>query len=528
MSGKIIETAGEEIIISGESISLRANDGNFVTNAGANNNWHAKEGHEMGDFEAVKVDSEKEIHLEIGVFFDGTLNNKFNTNLGIEGAPSKIKMFTGSYRNDHTNVARLSDLYLDETEDVDDTQTVKFPIYVGGVGTSLGKVDDIITMGTGEDVPAALKIGASVLLGGLGLIIAEGYDIWNGDRSIKGKVNDAIRDIVKRIVFLKIKKIKSITFDVFGFSRGAASARHFCNGLKETVIEIDRKYNMKGWQDVSFTETKTSNVGGDLYKKLIGKVTEIPTQFNIRFIGLFDTVAAVLKMDAGDFSADDASHHGIHLDVSGLKAQKVVHLTAQDEHRKNFSLNSISTGSTYRMYGVHSDIGGGYNTEIETVSLGHGTKESDKARLENERLQWIKEGWYLEGEITVENNSVITTKKVRQGTLITTIKHSYLLIGTKKVFNHYTFIPLHFMHLLAKNSKVPLKGVKEDHKVPEDLKKVDKIYKTFVRTEQTPEISDDDLRLLRHKYIHQSANFNNPTLGVYANAPVKERSEFEN
>ena len=31
-----------------------------------------------------------------------------------------------------------------------------------------------------------------------------------------------------------------------------------------------------------------------------------------------------------------------------------------------------------------------------------------------------------------------------------------------------------------------------------------------------------------YEYIHQSANFNNPTLGVYANAIVKERSEFEN
>ncbi len=179
------------------------------------------------------------------------------------------------------------------------------------------------------------------------------------------------------------------------------------------------------------------------------------------------------------------------------------------------------------MYGVHSDIGGGYNTGIETVILGHGTKASDKTRLENERLQWIKEGWYLEGEITVEDKSVSTRKKVRQGTLITTIKHSYLLIGTKKVFKDYTFIPLHIMHLLAKNSNVPFKGVKKEHKVSDDLEKIHEIYKTIVRTEQTPEISYDDFRLLRRKYIHQSANFN-PILGMYPNVPTKERSEFEN
>ena len=493
MSGKIIEIAGEEITIKGGAVSLHANDGNFVANAGGNNNWNTKKGIVLSEFKATEIDSRKKINLEIGVFFDGTSNNKYNTKIGASSKSSELK---GSYGKDDTNVARLFDLYPDKIEDFNKTQTVQFPIYVEGVGTLKGKTDNIISVSTGGE--------------------------WGNGRGIKGKVDVAIRDIANRIVELNIKNINSISFDVFGFSRGAASARHFCNIMKEIVIE--KQFSNFGYY--SYDRKNISNEGGTLYKELKGKVGEMPKLFNIRYLGLFDTVTAVFNPDKGDGSVSNASNPTIKLDVSKLNAQQVVHLTAQDEHRKYFSLNKISKGYRFSMCGSHSDVGGGYHTGIETVVLDYGTKKSDKERLEKERLRWIKEGWYLEGELKVENKSVTTTRKGRQGTLITSTRHSYFLKGTKKVSNNYTYIPLHIMHLLAKKSNVPFKDVSSSHAVVAELKGIFKIYKTIALTNKKLTLSVADFKLLRHKYIHQSANYNE-TFGIYINKPVEERSEFD-
>ncbi|WP_237275639.1 T6SS phospholipase effector Tle1-like catalytic domain-containing protein [Tenacibaculum ovolyticum] len=502
----------------------------------------------------LEINNEKPIDVEIGVFFDGTGNNKFNTKTGLKGAPSGPYALKGSYENDYTNVVRLFELYPDKQELIGKRQKVIMRIYVEGIGTLRDKLDDVMSLGTGEDTSLLLKIASKFVLPPFGGIAAESFDVYNGDRGIKGKVNDAISQIVEEIVEIRsLKRIDSLTFDVFGFSRGAAAARHFCNKLKEVITETisHKKYNMGGWQDSSYTETftTTNNEGGGLYKKLKSKVPKLPEQINVRFVGLFDSVAAILKIDAGDFKIEDASHHGIALDLAGVNAKQVVHLTARDEHRKNFALNKTNVGYSFSMPGVHSDIGGSYNTykkegDEEVAYLAYGTKATDKVRLEQERLNWIAEGWYLPDELIVEDKSKSHIKyygdymerKMGRGHQIVETDHLYLLKGTKKVLNNYTYIPLRIMHELAKETvDVPFDKIKEDQfEVHPDLEEVYKVLHTIAFTNNSPLISYKDARLLKHKFLHQSANYNNPIIGksgsgyIYPNEPAKKRIKHTN
>lgn len=97
----------------------------------------------------------------------------------------------------------------------------------------------------------------------------------------------------------------SVVVDVFGFSRGAAAARHFIN-------------------------------------KLLALNTGRPLR--VGFVGLFDTVAAIGSAADGLDTSDD-NNLGVSL-YPPPDADQVVQLTAHHEYRVNFALNSIS--STHR------------------------------------------------------------------------------------------------------------------------------------------------------------------------------------
>ncbi|MHC3994281.1 T6SS phospholipase effector Tle1-like catalytic domain-containing protein [Thiomicrolovo sp. ZZH C-3] len=135
----------------------------------------------------------------------------------------------------------------------------------------------------------------------------------------------------KSFVKRKLKKVRSavrqnggddVIIDVFGFSRGSAEARDFVNR-------------------VNAAHKHDANV-------------------RVGFVGLFDTVATIGL--ANDLNI------GFDLDLSNDSAQKIVHLTAEDEHRHNFPLESLkrADGTTeanteeIALMGVHADIGGGY------------------------------------------------------------------------------------------------------------------------------------------------------------------------
>ncbi|SCB21698.1 T6SS phospholipase effector Tle1-like catalytic domain-containing protein [Cupriavidus alkaliphilus] len=130
--------------------------------------------------------------------------------------------------------------------------------------------------------------------------------------------------------------IKRIRLHVFGFSRGAAQARVFCNWLRDACDANGDKLSLCG----------------------------IPVQ--IDFLGLFDTVASAGI--AQSMMETMASGHGAWAQKRWLRipgpdlVKRCVHLVSSHEVRGSFPLDSAQGGNVEEFVypGVHSDLGGGY------------------------------------------------------------------------------------------------------------------------------------------------------------------------
>ena len=146
------------------------------------------------------------------------------------------------------------------------------------------------------------------------------------------------------------------------------------------------------------------------------------------FVGLYDTVSSY----GGNFD-DDVDELGLRLGDAAL--QKVVHLTARNEYRKNFSLTTIASaiaagvGYELELPGVHSDVGGGYperaRETVEDVSLVYKTA-------------LIAAGWYTEAQFA---------RHVRQ--VFGREVGDPWYVGKRFIRYHYQLIPLEIMQKLA-------------------------------------------------------------------------------
>ncbi len=153
-------------------------------------------------------------------------------------------------------------------------------------------------------------------------------------------------------------KLLGIKLYVYGFSRGAASARAFVNWLSELLPGAGKK-------------------AGKPELCLVSGGVKIP--LSIEFLGLLDTVASVGIANIAPFAeghmgwADDS----MELPDNGL-IKKCTHLVSSHEQRLCFPLDSICrSDGTYPGYatevvypGMHSDIGGGYPPGDQGKAVG--------------------------------------------------------------------------------------------------------------------------------------------------------------
>ncbi|HAS1027514.1 type VI secretion system tube protein TssD [Enterobacter cloacae] len=282
---------------------------------------------------------ERRVTLVLGIFFDGTGNNAVNTRNMLEAltaqhfdinSPDAATILArnasekmgisgvgaGSYLGYYTNIHWLNELY--ERNFPPDGNYIQGGVYVEGIGTRAGEPDNPI---------------------GLGLGTAE--------TGIIAKTDDAIAQLARAIhAALGLLKgtfvVDKLLFDIFGFSRGAAAARHFAN----RVLAKDRAI-----MNAISTGMKEYNYRG----APAGKT---------RFLGIMDTVAAVGTLANGlnPHSADTGS---VNIHLRPGVAQKVFHITAQHECRYNFALNSVAPAwPELILPGAHSDIGGGYLPQL--------------------------------------------------------------------------------------------------------------------------------------------------------------------
>ncbi|SFM49495.1 T6SS phospholipase effector Tle1-like catalytic domain-containing protein [Marinobacter pelagius] len=452
--------------------------------------------------ESKTLESEGEpdgVHLVAGLFTDGTLNNVDNIEIfrkrlmaecvePVKADPSRLEecrnllaMRMGeSYANGPTNVVKLFDLYDRGAVKRDLRTTLFVKAYEPGPGTKTGEEDS--------------KLGAATGL---------------GDTGVPAQVSKLFRKLVQEIVrVLGESEIKSLTLDLFGFSRGAAAARHASNEI------------LKGND-------------GALARAMASKGLDWPKEVSIRFIGLFDTVAGILNLPQLDFSPRNDVNRPLELYLDPEKLGKVVHLVATDEKRANFSLNSVRADdgilpANYReieMPGAHSDVGGGYpDAQTEELLLhptlrifgsraGRPSETMEWDNLESLRAQTEAEGWIGEYSLPLSDGSKpfleIEQKVNQHPSPDGSIELSLRMM--RHVRGEYSRIGMHLMHMLAVSEGVPLKPIPENgsFKIPDGLESVAEEMKAQVSAGiDNLKLSDKDLRLVRQRYIHHSAHYN--------------------
>ncbi|WP_297836899.1 DUF2235 domain-containing protein [Pseudomonas sp.] len=453
------------------------------------------------------------VFLVIGVFFDGTGNNASNTELGIacgahhpiepEDLDASCKPYmadpNSSYGNDFTNVRKLSDLYFapDKLQPDDQGKIAYRKIYVDGIGTIAGEKDSFIGLSSGRGETGAAERVASV------------FD----------RVNRIVQDIYKAN---NNYEIIGILFDTFGFSRGAAAARHFAT----EVARGNRgplKYVLNSNKD-AFSPTFA-----DKYKDGI----------DMGFIGLFDTVAATAGLDNG-FNVSSGITPGLNIVLPKSDFKDVVHLVARDEYRDNFALNRIGPEQLeIALPGVHSNLGGGYRLESDecvlvspmqglTVAANCDVKTTS---IYQDALQakqkMIAEGW------PVEMLEVITPPPVElaidpQDRMAPQEKRVFAGLQLKRAMRgDLSRVYLRVMYELAKQKKVTFHDLKEtdsEYALPPELRL---LRDRFVAGDYST--TPDEEAQLKLRYIHTSANWSHPATHndgrgqkfVYINAPTK-------
>lgn len=288
--------------------------------------------------------------ITISFFFDGTGNNL------------DADLPTG----EHSNVARLFRAHVENDEEKQIHRR-----YIPGLGTYFRDVGDPGGTTTGRGMGALGQARLDWAFAELGVIL--------------GKAESRANNPSNKIIKVKIS--------VFGFSRGAASARAFCRDLQARCTREGSVFKLKP---------------GRLFSS--NGVVKGGYAIEVFFLGIFDTVASVgLPMSANntltkrrnglgwrdligppgatrgeaernlrtlafgepgaDPSPGPADGHGAW--ANGLQIAEIVtqcaHLVSGHEMRNSFPLDSALNGPSYPkgtieavLPGVHSDVGGGY------------------------------------------------------------------------------------------------------------------------------------------------------------------------
>ena len=445
---RIVE--GEMINTTTGKMDLRATDGDYVIHAAGKNRWHGnEEGIYEKNYEPLDPDDslDNTVTVTLNIFFDGTQNNKTNTAEGKDH--KKSNHLDDSYTNDYTNIARGYDA-------IDPNAIFQKALYIEGIGTEDLQKDDVF-----PDVAVGM-----------------------GSRGVVAKVVKACLKAPTELKEYKYKRIDVLKINVYGFSRGAAAARHFLHIATTPALIHDNLPNNKvqvlapgyydGMEDgdAMFVVSNClllENHGFFAACLLRDKFKIYKIEFN--FIGLYDTVAS------------HGVYHGNDVEDLQLKAiQKatfVLQLSSDDEYRENFDLTNIQSaglhGLELTLPGVHSDIGGSYINEAVEKSVLYYKKKSLYSKMilhSDEEIEKFKEIVINEGWFSKRQLKSGTFQKHELNRYI--YEHSaegkepfYALVGTRQLYNTYDQIPLHFMFHFSQDRKVEYdqKYIDENHSI---------------------------------------------------------------
>lgn len=438
---------------------------------------------EVGNSEFNENTPEDSTNITVGVFFDGTQNNRQNINSRIEKEKKDnnepynkalVEQYVfqeeSSYDNDHSNISRGEPFYKVKEEE----KNQQFSIYIEGAGTGNGEEDNFFNG------------------------VAQG----EGAQGVIAKANKGIEDTAKGIIEtcnnVGTKKIERLTIDTYGFSRGAATARYFVYRITKRKGEV-KKTNSRG-RPIRWTEN-----WGTLGEKLRASNIEV-RNLTIRFVGLYDTVASYGLRHGNDTKE-------LRLNVIGTKANCVFQIGADDEHRVNFRRTDIgsvpkSKGLEVLFPGVHSDIGGGYNDnskeELLVVDKSHYLPN-----MNEEKNRLVESGWYKESQLTVN----------RQNGKLEATRNS--------ISNKYSFVPLQTMteYSISKAIEYKLSSLKKKYPIQDQLLiKVKKELDGYVsgKRKKVEFANPQDramIKDLRNGYFHFSSHYTSSYWVLHPNKP---------
>lgn len=438
------------------------------------------------------------VTLRIGVFFDGTGNNAANSAIGAQcrapalglGEQEALAMVQrceahhldpdSSYANDVSNIWRLYELYRDEPVPKEAGNPSIFRVYVTGVGTTTGQPDTRFP----------------------------GQAFGRGATGVLAKVDEGLTLLAQALDSFEEENPSAtparLELDIFGFSRGAAAARHFANQMllreQGPLGKLHRRRRLGlapgfDWRDAVV----------------------------INFIGLFDTVAALGGWDDWGDPSDDVNG-GIDLHLAPEAARRVVHLVARDEYRRNFALNQVAPPHREIVLpGAHSDLGGGYPP-----------LDSERLYPIRPRSNWVSRATspfsslaYQQAQRDTEyaRQAGLLDPQDRTARLETDVwehftpfsggrgdQMKYVLAAPyleRRVYGHLSRVYLRVMHALAVEANVPFKDVPttEDLSLPTELMPISDKLLAWARS-GSGALDMEEERLLRQRYVHLSANWN--------------------
>ena len=350
-------------------------------------------------------------NISIGIFFDGTNNNKKRDQ---ENISSPLK-------RSHTNVVVLHDAYRYEPK------KGFFKIYIPGVGTPFpeigehGELPSGKSMGEGGDARInwaliqVLNAMHEAITGGNLFSEAEArrwatrmpMHAGGTGSNAQGKA-DAFAGLTSgaaihrhgmpnpRLAYqlaAALKKrlpmqLEQVNLSVFGFSRGAAAARAFCHFLDQ-IMQAEAKASWRGQLGLPS--------GG-------GRLAGVPLR--VQFLGLFDTVCSVGLADSAPGFDGFGGWANDTQDIPAM-VERSVHFVAAHELRQNFPLSSSRIRKSYPannlevVYpGAHSDVGGGYPCNSQGKARGSRSRLLSQVPLVNMYMEAVKSGVPL---MTVED-----------------------------------------------------------------------------------------------------------------------------
>ena len=423
--------------------------------------------------------------LTAAVFFDGTGNNRANVNYRLaeqrrNPRATQVRVhgqsmpFADSYGRGFSNIAILEYLSV--------VVPTHVSVYIGGAGAPAGQGSDMMGNGFG--------------VGATGIPAA----VTRAIREVTGGINKKLK--------AKGAQLGKLRVDVFGFSRGAAAARHFVARRTNKYFSIFGPFN-------------------DLCTSLhVG-----PDAVVINFVGLYDTVSSYGGENKKNLVSQSLAVYRegnypfadnvqlLHLAIGG-EARYVAQLAAGDEYRKLFPRTTIDSsvnaghGFEYVVPGAHGDVGGGYDPLATEEYTAYGAAECNRL---------VREGWFKPEQLVPEKEGDNFKKKYLSVRGLNNVFHfnpayeseTKPYVGTRQLTPVYQFLTLGLMMVLARKHGVELERFNQRNsrwQVPPKLKPLYQAMRAFMlgrlgASDGEPNVFvlTKNFRWVRHQYLHLSA-----------------------